>query len=128
MGLADQALAAVGHFGDKYKCMPMTKLFAEQPVWDAIFRKKMALKIDEFIGVMGSDATKQGQHTKALQAGPVLDLAFDLVIRIKLALQKCVGFAAFFDDDMFWQFIDLEGTAKFFEQYAEPECFMKKLE
>jgi len=128
MGLASQALDVVNHFGDKYKCMPMTKLFAEQPVWDAIFRKKMALKIDEFIGVMGFDATKQGQHTKALQAGPVLDLAFDLVIRIKLALQKCVGFAAFFDDDMFWQFIDLEGTAEFFEQYAEPECFMKKLE
>jgi len=128
MGLVSQAMDAINHFGDKYKCMPMTKLFAEQPVWDAIFRKKMALKIDEFIGVMGSDATKQGQHTKALQAGPVLDLAFDLVIRIKLALQKCVGFAAFFDDDMFWQFIDLEGTAEFFEQYAEPECFMKKLE
>ena len=127
MGLAQQALDAVRHFGDKYKCMPMTKLFAEQPTWDAIFRKKMALKIDEFIGVMGTDATKQGQHTKALQSGPVSDLRFDLVIRIKLALQKCVGFAAFFDDDMFWQFIDLEGTAKFFEQYAEPECFMKKL-
>ena len=127
MGTFQQALAAVSHFGDKYKCMPMTKLFAEQPTWDAIFRKKMALKIDEFIGVMGSDATKQGQHTKALQTGPVLDLRFDLVIRIKLALQKCVGFAAFFDDDMFWQFIDLEGTAEFFEQYAEPECFMKKL-
>ena len=145
MGLAQQALDAVRHFGDKYKCMPMTKLFSEQPTWDAIFRKKMALKIDEFIGVMGTDATKQGQHTKALQikyiykepldkahkkeiqTAPILDLRFDLVIRIKLALQKCVGFAAFFDDDMFWQFIDLEGTAKFFEQYAEPECFMKKL-
>lgn len=124
MGGLTAAKEMMKHWGDKYKCLPMSKVFAEQPEWDAIFRKKLALKVSEFVGIMGNDATVAIQHNHNMFSGTIEDLKFEHVIQIKKSLMQCVGLVADFNDDMFWWFIDLEGTANFFEQYAAPECFM----
>ena len=59
LGSVATAIEMCKHFGDKYKCIAMNKLYPEHPEWEAIFRRKLQIKVSELIGVTDMDATIQ---------------------------------------------------------------------
>ena len=124
MGTVEQAQEMYKHWDDDYKVLPIEKVLESQPKWKDILRKKIQVKMGEFVGVIDRDATLQKNHCEEMKLKPA-DLDFESVTRIKIALTHFVGLTIFLNDDMFWWFVNLKQTVDFFEQYSPPECFLK---
>lgn len=127
LGSVQTAITTFRNNAAQWSVLSMSKVFSDQPDWEKIFKRKLQVQVSKLIGVTDNDATIQQQHQKklGLPNGPIQDLDYEQVFRIKRALTKCTGLVITFNDDIWWWFVDLKGTADFFEGYAQPQVFMQ---